>query len=460
MNRAFLGKIVLVAAMIIAILFPLEMIRSVINERVKHRQEAINNIAASYAGAQSVAGPVVITPYVDIEQIKDVDAEGRQTVKTQRTEGNVYLFPKDLQITGKLEPQTRYRGLHQVRVYEWQGNLIANFNDVLPSIAGRIYGIPVLAIQLKDVRGIVGTPRLSLDKQPLEIRNGSGYAGSGGIHAILAPVAAGDKFSGQVSLQLNLSGTESFSLVPLGDNNQFSMDSSWRHPQFAGAFLPRNRNVTAQGFQASWEISALAANTQRQFLSIAKAIKGGTADADKQSAGMDALSVNLVEPVNVYSQTDRASKYGLLFVLLTFVGFFMFELIKQLAIHPVQYMLVGLSLTIFFLLLLSLSEHIPFLYAYLIASAACIGLLSFYLSHVLRSKVRGLGFGAMLMALYAALYGLLASEDNALVMGSLLLFAILAAIMIVTRKIDWYQITNGSGGVAAKSRSGLADPGN
>jgi len=156
-------------------------------------------------------------------------------------------------------------------------------------------------------------------------------------------------------------------------------------------------------------------------------------------AGLDALQVGLVEPVNVYSQADRASKYGILFVLLTFVGFFMFELLKRLAIHPIQYLLVGLALAIFFLLLLSLSEHMAFWIAYLVASIACIGLLAVYLSAVLRSKSRGAGFAAGLTLLYAALYGLLVSEDNALVLGSLMLFAILAALMLITRRVDWYS---------------------
>ena len=133
---------------------------------------------------------------------------------------------------------------------------------------------------------------------------------------------------------------------------------------------------------------------------------------------MDRIELTLVDPVSIYTKIDRASKYGLLFVLLTFVGFFMFELIKQLRIHPIQYLLVGLALAIFFLLLLSLSEHISFESAYLCASAACIGLLGFYVGNVLRSYARGIGFAAMLTALYAALYGLLVSEDNALVLGS------------------------------------------
>jgi inner membrane protein len=147
--------------------------------------------------------------------------------------------------------------------------------------------------------------------------------------------------------------------------------------------------------------------------------------------------------VNIYSKADRATKYGLLFVLVTFAGFFMFELIKQLRIHPIQYGLVGLALAIFFLLLVSLSEHVAFHWAYLVASAACVGLLGVYLSAVLRSTGRGLGFASMLATLYAALYGLLVSEDNALVLGSGLLFVILAAVMLVTRRVDWYQLAGG-----------------
>jgi inner membrane protein len=203
--------------------------------------------------------------------------------------------------------------------------------------------------------------------------------------------------------------------------------------------------VSGRGFNAQWEVSSLASNAQAQFLagktlpSLDTQRHARDADSGLETGGIDAVAVALVDPVNIYSQADRASKYGLLFVLLTFVGFFMFELIKQLPIHPVQYGLVGLALAIFFLLLVSLSEHIAFHWAYLAASVACIGLLGFYLSAVLRSAGRGIAFAAMLATLYAALYGLLVSEDNALVLGSGLLFVILAALMVVTRKIDWYR---------------------
>lgn len=150
--------------------------------------------------------------------------------------------------------------------------------------------------------------------------------------------------------------------------------------------------------------------------------------------------MGFIEPVNIYAQADRATKYGLLFVALTFAAFFVFEILKRLPIHPIQYLLVGLALIMFFLLLVSLSEHLDFLVSYLIASAACIALISFYLSAVLRSRVRAAGFGAGLVLLYSALYGLLSSENNALVLGTLLLFAALGAVMVATRKVDWYGI--------------------
>ena len=160
----------------------------------------------------------------------------------------------------------------------------------------------------------------------------------------------------------------------------------------------------------------------------------------KPPPDLDSFSVAFIEPINVYSQADRAVKYGMLFVALTFAAFFLFEVLKSLPIHPVQYTLVGLALALFFLLLVSLSEHINFVHAYLIAGAACITLIGIYLSYALHSWKRGMGFGTALTLLYGVLFGLLQSESNALIMGSILLFAVLSAIMLVTRKVDWYQL--------------------
>lgn len=227
-------------------------------------------------------------------------------------------------------------------------------------------------------------------------------------------------------IEINLAGTQMLGIAPVGDSNHLEIWSSWRSPLFGGQFLPRTRDVGNGGFRAAWDVSSLASATQAQL-------------ETNPFKAIDLMNVSLTTLVDPYTLSSRAVKYGILFVLLTFGGFLVFELLKQLPIHPVQYLLVGFGLAIFFLLLVSFSEHMAFGLAYLVASAACIGLLTFYLSSVLRSMGRGLAFGTMLTTLYTAIYGLLISEDNALVLGSLMLFCVLAVVMFVTRKVDWYK---------------------
>jgi len=197
---------------------------------------------------------------------------------------------------------------------------------------------------------------------------------------------------------------------------------------------PEDQRIDSDGFSASWQVTDLATTAPQTFLADLAANKSCV------SGCAEWFGVRFVQPVDIYSMTDRVLKYAFLFVALSFSAFFLFEVLKPLRIHPAQYLLVGLGLAIFFLLLLSLSEHVPFSQAYLVSGAACIGLQGFYLSHVLGSAKRGLGFSALLGALFAALYGLLIAEDIALLMGSVLLFGLLAAAMVMTRKLDWYAI--------------------
>lgn len=427
---ALVLKAILVGFLMLLLLIPLGMINGTIAERQAYRQEAVDSVARSFAGAQTVVGPVLVVPYVDEYQVSERDASGKEFLRTERSDNRWIYFPDKLDSQSRLRPDVRKRGLHEVRVYELQTTLDAGFDVPLPDGTNvvRTLGQPYLSFSIADVRGLVGTPELKVDGRKIALVQGAGeHRGGNGLHAPLSGFALGSRARLRVGLKMTLGGTEALAIAPVADNNRIRIESSWPHPQFAGRFLPRERRIDGSGFRAEWDISSLAAGTQAQYR------RGG-------DTALDTLDVNLVEPVNIYSQADRASKYGILFVLLTFVGFFMFELIRRLAIHPIQYALVGLALAIFFLLLISLSEHIPFAWAYLAASAACIGLLGFYLSAVLKSAQRGIAFAGMLTLLYGALYGLLVSEDNALVLGSLLLFAILAAIMLVTRRIDWYAL--------------------
>jgi inner membrane protein len=425
-------KFAIVLFLTLAILLPLAMIRGTISERQQFRQQAVEEVTRSYAGAQELAGPVLVVPYTETVEVEERDANGVLRKEVREQEREWAYFPKTLRLQGGVQPSVRKLGLHEVRVYELRGTLDAAFDAQLPDddpAHPRRIGTPWIDVGIGDVRGMVGAPTLQLAGRGVQVLQGQPGRAGGGVHAMLPDgIAVGGRIAFPVRLAFSLNGTEQLDVVPLADDNRIVLDSPWPHPQFNGDFLPHSRRIDANGFHAEWDVSSLASGAQAQYL----------AGGDKR---VDAIGLSLVEPVNLYSKVDRATKYGLLFVLLTFTGFFMLETIKRLPIHPVQYALVGLALAIFFLLLLSLSEHIAFGWAYLAAAIACVGLIGFYLGHVLRSHLRGVGFAAMLGLLYAALYGLLVSEDNALVLGAGLLFAILAAFMVATRKVDWYEVS-------------------
>jgi len=435
----FASKTLMMFGLSLALLIALTMIRGTVQDRQRYRAEAVEEVARSTAGAQSLAGPVLFVPYSERVVTMQPDANGVPRRVEQVRTGTWAFFPDSLDVSGTMRSLPRMRGLYEVRVFELDSTLRATFRVRIPTdddpTTPRTIGEPRLGVGISDVRGLVGVPSLRVTGTPRTLLQGQGH-GKSGLHATLAAPAEGASLAFDMEFKSSLQGTETLSITPLASRNVISLQSTWPHPQFHGDFLPRTRAIGADGFRASWEISSLASNAQSQF----HAGINGAADA----AATDAISVSLVDPVNVYSQVDRATKYGVLFVLLTFVAFFMFEFFKQLRIHPIQYGLVGLAIAIFFLLLLALSERIPFGIAYVAASCACVALIGYYLRHVLGGWTRGLGFAGMLGTLYAALYGLLISEDNAMLLGAGLLFVILAAIMVLTRKIDWYQATTSS----------------
>ncbi len=445
-------KVLMVFGLTIAILVPLMMIRGTIQERQRYHQQAVNAIAQRSAGAQSIAGPVLIVPYVDLVDVEEKNERGEVIrIVKQEQSGRWAFFPQSMDVRGKLTPKSKFLGLHEVRTYELDGSIVANLSATIPvddtPASPRTIGQPHLNYGIADVRGLQGVPQLKIGGRELKLERGLGGQAGNGLHILLDVPQPGAKIVLDTQFKFALQGTEALAVMPLAQNNRIELTSSWPHPQFNGSFPARQQSIGASGFSGLWEVSSLASNAQAQYLAgkiLPDVSAIGLSSSYREGGGsgseIDAVSVSLVDPVDIYTQADRASKYGILFVVLTFVGFFMFELIKQLRIHPIQYGLVGLALAIFFLLLIALSEHIDFGLSYLIASAACIGLLGFYVSHVLRSWLRGLGFAAMIATLYAALYGLLISEDNAMVMGAGLLFVILAAIMIVTRKVDWYAL--------------------
>jgi inner membrane protein len=426
-------KAFVVAGVTVVILIALYVISGTIDSRQGYRDEATRSIAQSYAASQTIAGPILVRPFTVDTHETHTDAKGVKQIVDGTRDGTVLSFPHELNITGVMMPSERRHGLYKVPVYELQSHLAGSI-DVrdAPLRDGEtahdlVYGKPYLALSVSDVRGIVGTPKMKVDDQPVQMIQGVPDAAPWGpnlqvpIHLSLDGPHPPMTFA----LDLSLDGTEQLNIAPVGDSNHIQLNSAWPSPLFAGSFLPRSRDVTPQGFKATWDISSLASATQTQIAAGAQSLDG--------------LNVDLITPIDPYKLSDRAVKYGILFVIVTFGGFFLFEIMKRLPIHPVQYLLVGLGLAIFFLLLISFSEHMPFAAAYLAASAACIALLTFYLTFVLRSVRYGLTFGALLTALYANIYGLLISEDNALILGSLMLFSLLAVAMYITRNVDWYK---------------------
>ena len=475
MQKKLLMKVCIIAALMLLLCIPLLMIQATVQERMAYRDDAARSIAEGQVGEQTVIGPVLVIPYAEeIETRVSGAGDEPPRVKTSTVRRLHLVYPDELKVSGNIGTERRYRGIHQVLVYNGQYEFSGGFTlpqaAELPRGGGNtritVVGRPYVSLPVADVRGVRTIPKINWNGALLEFGQGAQLgAWQGGMHALLPAdtlaAAGAGAAPARFSFKLNLAGMERQHFVPVGRNNVVALTSNWPHPQFGGRFLPEDRAVSEAGFTATWRVPSLASNVQHLLAAQAQAQaqQGSPAAAAAAQAALvsgaapgaagvqpvgqlDSFSVAFVEPVNIYSQADRASKYGLLFVALTFAAFFVFEILKRLPIHPVQYALVGLALALFFLLLLGLSEHVQFVLAYLGASAACIGLLSYYLGYVLRDRWRGLAFGSGLILLYGALYGLLISESNALVLGSLLLFALLAALMVATRKVDWYQIGN------------------
>jgi len=289
-----------------------------------------------------------------------------------------------------------------------------------------------LVLGLSDPRGVDSDPEVTINGKRLRFTTpgGKSKAETGlDMSQLVIPLGAIDPTQTSTfnfNFPLQLTGSERFAIAPSGEANSIQLKSDWRHPNFGGRFLPRERQVGADGFSAHWEISHLARNF----------------DATLNPNSGEVLSIDFIDPVNVYLQSERAVKYGILFIALTFAGFFLTEILRRSPIHPMQYLLVGLALAIFFLLLIALSEHLSFFVSYGIASTACIALIGTYLAGALGGARPGLAFAGGLTGLYGVLYGVLLSEDNALLMGSVLLFLALGATMLATRRLNWYQIGN------------------
>lgn len=451
--QSSLTKVIVLGLLTLLAALPLAHISGLISERGQSRQQAAHELAVRHAGPQVLTGPMLVIPYTERWVEDQQDEKGLVKARIARSKQRVHIvFPERSDLKGTLKAQERYLGIFNVLFYDLQGAFTGRFPAFDPasvphSEKGSTIELqaPVLALAMSDLRGLRGAPALQLAGKtagwlPRVPGVPDGWL-AGGIHAPL-PAEARQAFDARQPLPFNLEmalvGQERLSIVPLADENTAHLTSDWPHPSFGGEFLAASREVTERGFDARWAVSSLVSSARSQLLKGMQARREGPVE---RGENLDSFDVSLIEPLNVYSLTSRAVKYGLLFVGLVLMAAFMFELFARLRLHPVQYGLVGLSITFFFLLLLALSEKIAFGLAYASAAGASTLLLTVYFAAVLRGWKRGLGLGAYIGVLYAALYGLLSSEDNALLLGSLLLFGLLGLLMLGTRRVDWYALS-------------------
>ena len=468
MNKyPLLSKTLVIGFLMLLLTIPLMLVRDVIQERSSNRRFAATEVARASAGEQTVVGPVMVVPFTETYPVTVLvpGTKDQTRIEMRQTRGTDLFFPDQLDQQSQLDTEVRWRGIFPVTVFNSAHQGQGHFTWEAPKATqkgGQIQlGQPLVLMGVSDARGLLSAPQLNIGGHKLTFGQAPAEAQAPLPLAATLPVAAlqgGAKLA--FDLKLELAGTGRIGWVPLADENTVTLKSSWPHPSFAGSFLPRTRDVGDAGFSATWSVPSLSSQAQAQF--VAGFVRtgaeiagddharpgyderGGARSGNNRYRSLEQFSVSLDDPVDVYRLTERAAKYGMMFIVLTFAAFFVLEMVKRWRIHPMQYLMIGAALVLFFLLLLSLSEHLSFAAAYAIASGGCITLLSHYLRHVLGSWRAGLGMSGMLVALYGVLYGILISEDNALMMGSLLLFGVLAAIMVATRKLDWYGVM-GSG---------------
>jgi inner membrane protein len=433
-------KMVVIGGLILLLMIPLLMIEGVVSERSGYRSQVRHSIAESWTGEQKLVGPLLVVPYKEYYQQKVWDEKLKQyQTETHHWKRELYIAPEQLSIVAKVATEERKRGLYAIPVYKSELALSGHFSnrrlqELLKSTSHKVeWQAAHLAVMVSDVRGISTQPLLQWQGKALEFQSGPELgAQRSGMHAPLGMLdVEGNSYAFDFTLPLR--GMETLQFAPLGKTTEVQLSADWPHPSFIGRYLPGERTIDAEKFSASWAISSFSSGMPQLLAEC----QGGNCNALLN----DTFGVTLFNSVDIYQQSERSVKYAMLFIGLSFVAFFLFEVMKGLRLHPMQYLLVGLGLSVFYLLLISLSEHIAFTLAYLVASLASTAVIGFYISGVLHSWRHGGVMTAVLLLLYAMLFAILRSEDNALLMGSLLIFAVLSMVMVVTRRIDWYAIS-------------------
>ncbi len=460
-------KFALIGFMVLLLLIPQLMVWGMVSERENNAKSVQRGIASSWGLAQNVKGPFLVIPFIE-KQTTIVDGKPVERLVERRA----IFLPDDLHIKGKVKSKVLRRSIYEATVYNADLTISGRFatpdiKKIAPNAVEIRWRDAVFALALSSVSGLKETASLELDKdRNIAFEPSLGMPGAGrmsGIHARLfearaREAAALSAFS--FSTRLTFAGSQALRFSPAGRNTTVSLSSDWPHPSFEGAFLPKNRTISARGFEVDWEVPHLARSIPQSWVgsdfqvfngfpdNAARSIrrKGGlgpkmlssmSGGRSMDQFGRTMFGVKFYIPLDYYDLVNRALKYGLMFLLTAFAGVFVMELLSGKRIHAVQYLFVGVMMVFFYILLLSLSEHIGFFNAYLISSLATGGMLSLYVGKIHQSRNKGLIMMGIFLLIYGFLYMILRLEDYALLAGALLGFVMLSATMFLTLKVDW-----------------------
>ncbi len=425
-------KLIVVFFLTIILMIPASIINELVSERKERQNDAIKEIQSKWGEEQTITGPILCIPY----QTYDLDKEGN---KINLTTHKAFFLPDEINITGSISPVVRKRDLFKVVLYQtklyFNGSFkLLDFSGISQKNTTILSKEAYFSIGISDMRGVEEFVTFNFNKTPLNCEGGTHdnlSEGSGFTTENFDFIKDSSNLN-NFSFELSLKGSENLKFIPFGKRTNIQLSSNWKTPSFDGAFLPDKREINDTGFVANWEILDFNRNFPQQWV-----------DSEKDFS-LSAFGVNLKLPIDLYKKTERSTKYAILFIALTFAIFFFIEVLKNFKVHPIQYVLIGSALCVFYLLLLSLSEQVGFDLAYLIASISVIGMIVLYAKTVFKFNRYSFMLSGILAFLYGFIYILLQMEDYALLIGSIGLFIILGLFMFFSRKINWYKINSTS----------------
>jgi len=433
LKNNLLFKIGVIIALILILLIPASMVKNLIHEREDVQLEAISEVSSKWGNGQTITGPYLSIPYdIYIKQYSAKDS----AYKMMKYKKWMHFMPEKLNINGKIDPETRYRGIYQVVVYESKMNISGVFNKIdfkqfEISKDNIHFDKATLNIGISDLKGI--------EKQISVNWNDNKYLFNSGtstkdivINGVNADILLNkDSSNYKFDLELDLKGSQNLFFTPIGKTTDVKMTSNWNSPSFTGTYLPDSREISEDGFSANWNILHLNRKYPQSWL------------GNKYAVDESVFGTNLRLPVDNYQKSYRVAKYAILFLLLTFLVFFFTEILNNVFIHPIQYLLVGIALIVFYSLLLAFSEHIKFNLAYIVSAILTLFLITGYVWASLKSKKIGLLILGILSIMYIFIFSIIQMEDYALLIGSIGIFIILGLVMYFSRKIDWHEIKLG-----------------